>query len=614
MTMSASSEPPRVLVGAPATAGGFRATAVVPAVAAAALLVAAPGSPAGAIPPFGIVTIDPAFQLDGAGTNVDSIAFWETDDPAETHLFVTGKSNDVVEVWKFPFVGNEQAPLSFPANVNGVAVDQDGDRLYVTDRVISVFSLPDLALVDEWGRGVLGIGENNLDILERDDDRTILYVSDDHNVHRFDADTGQYFGSFAPPVVSIETVLADDFHQVIHVPEEQGAAGNTGIYAFHPDGTPFEREGTNRYGDDGQFDADEEGALLFTFPACGIGDDGTGFIVVSDQRFDLTDFEVFDRVTWAHLGTLRLTGVSNTDGIASTQRPMPGFPMGMFAGIDNDTSTACVGWDAIFAAMGLDLPPEAARIAAPPAAAGGTAVFTVTFTEPVVGFDGPEDLAIAHHGTTHGSATITGSGGSYEVTVADIAGAGSLTLAIRTDSDVRDASGQRLAFSVTSAPVVVEEPSVYEAWTATHGLTPGVDDGFTDDPDGDGRGNGLEFATDGDPRDGSDERRMRASVETLEGARFLVLTLAVRAAAAFAPPAGNGHGLAASADGVDLRIAGSGTLALWDATVEEVVPARADGLPPTDAGWSYRTFRLAAPVDTAPTGFLRLSVAPTAEP
>lgn len=76
---------------------------------------------------FGVVTIDPALDLNGAGSNVDSIAFWEAPTPRETLMFVTGKGNDVVEVWKFPFENNEQAEISFPANVNGVVVDQETD-------------------------------------------------------------------------------------------------------------------------------------------------------------------------------------------------------------------------------------------------------------------------------------------------------------------------------------------------------------------------------------------------------------------------------------------------------------------------------------------------------
>jgi hypothetical protein len=78
------------------------------------------------IAPFELVTIKPAHahELNGSGTNIDSIAFLEHPDPTETLMFVTGKGNNRVEVWKYPFAGSEQDPIRFSQNVNGVVVDQ----------------------------------------------------------------------------------------------------------------------------------------------------------------------------------------------------------------------------------------------------------------------------------------------------------------------------------------------------------------------------------------------------------------------------------------------------------------------------------------------------------
>jgi hypothetical protein len=55
---------------------------------------------------------------------------------------------------------------------------------------------------------------------------------------------------------------------------------------------------------------------------------------------------------------LVLDGVANTDGIGSTQRALPGFPLGLFAAIDDDTSTVGIGWHRILAATGLGCGPE----------------------------------------------------------------------------------------------------------------------------------------------------------------------------------------------------------------------------------------------------------------
>jgi hypothetical protein len=305
---------------------------------------------------FGIVTVSPAFELDGKGKNVDSIAFWETPDSSEIFMFVTAKDNNLLEVWQYPFQGNELPPIEFPSKVNGVVVDQDMDLLYVTEsgsKKVNVFSLPDFQPLKEFGQGILGEGETNIDILKHKNGQTFVYVTDNHNVHWFEASFGTYLGKFSPPVSSIETVLADDFFQIILVPEEQGPSGNPGIYAYDPDGIIFEKNGTNRFGNSGEFNSDEEGILLYTFPSSGKEDDGSGFMVISDQKDSLTDFEFFDRQTWEHMGTLRIEGVSNTDGIASTQKALPDYPMGLFAAINDDNTTVGVGWDTIFKETGL---------------------------------------------------------------------------------------------------------------------------------------------------------------------------------------------------------------------------------------------------------------------
>lgn len=305
---------------------------------------------------FGTVTVTPAFEIDGIGRNVDSIAFWETPDPAETLMFVTAKDNNLLEVWKYPFQDNELSPIEFSSTVNGVAVDQEMDLLYVTEsgtKKVNVFSLPDLELQGEFGQGDLGKGETNLVILKHVNNQTWVYVTDDHTVHWFDAHSGIHLGDFSPRVSSIETVLADDFYQIILVPEEQGPVGYPGVYAFHPDGKPFRKKGRNRFGNKGVFNSDEEGILLYTFPPSGMEDDGRGLIVVADQRQSQTDFEFFDRQTWEHLGTLRIDGISNTDGIASTQKALPDYPMGLFVAINDDSTTVGVGWDVIFKKTGL---------------------------------------------------------------------------------------------------------------------------------------------------------------------------------------------------------------------------------------------------------------------
>ncbi len=306
----------------------------------------------------GSVTLAPDFALDGSGTNVDSIAFWEAPDPRDTLLFVTAKGNQRVEVWRFPFTDAEQTPLTHPsfgsdAQVNGIAVDQAEDRLYVAvsqpESTVAVFSLPQRTFLGQLDPGLGDLGsEPNLALLHRPDGARWLYVSADDRVGILDAGSGASVGRFEPSV-GLETMAADEREQLIYIPDENGRSG---VFAVDPTGRPYQRSGALHLGA-GVFDADAEGIVLYRCESPASGDDGRGFLVVADQRADRTEFELFDRRSWRHLGAFVLEGVSNTDGIGSTQQALPGFPMGLFAAVDDDTRTVGIGWDRILEATGL---------------------------------------------------------------------------------------------------------------------------------------------------------------------------------------------------------------------------------------------------------------------
>ncbi len=319
---------------------------------------------------FGTVTLAPDFALDGAGSNVDSIAFWEAPDARDTLLFVSAKENQRVEVWRFPFAGHELTPLTHPsfgsdAQVNGIAVDQQTDLLYLAvshpESTVAVFTLPQQTFVRELEPGLGDLGsEPNLALLRRPDGARWLYVSADDRVGILDAASGAAVGRFEPSA-GLETMAADERDQTIFIPDENGRSGVT---AYDPTGAPRPRLGENRFGL-GVFDADAEGIVLYRCESDASGDDGRGFLVVVDQRSDRTEFEFFDRRSWRHLGAVVLEGVSNTDGIGSTQRALPGFPQGLFAAIDDDTRTVGIGWQRILEATGLGCG-EAPPAGAPP--------------------------------------------------------------------------------------------------------------------------------------------------------------------------------------------------------------------------------------------------------
>ena len=304
------------------------------------------------LPVFGTISVDPDIEVNGSGQNIDTIEFWKAPDNGQTLMFVSAKGNQLVEVWKYPFEGNELQPLTHStfnnSQVNGLVVDQETDLLYVAigepSSTVSVFSLPHLEFQMNFNKqGADYQSEPNLTILNLPNGGKNIYVSADFPVYIHNAITDEFLDEFTPEK-GLETLAADDFYQRIYIPDENG---RTGVYVYNADGIMYTNNGSNRFGED-VFDADAEGIIIYKCPLNNAVDNGEGFIVVSDQRSSQTEFEFFDRITWEHLGTLKITGVSNTDGIASYSYSLPDYPLGVFAALDDDHAVAIVGWDKIF--------------------------------------------------------------------------------------------------------------------------------------------------------------------------------------------------------------------------------------------------------------------------
>lgn len=311
--------------------------------------------PAGAahFEPFGTVPIDSAdqkFNVNGSGKNVDSISFWEAPDPAESLMIVTSKGNESIEVYKYPFT-SETTTVSCGQASNGIWVDQDRDVLYITERNSSnvcAFDLPSLKKNDALSFTTAARGKNsepNLTMLVLPDGQRRIYVSYDDTVFYHDAETGKGLGQFVPSK-GLETLYGDNYYQVLYIPDENGRSG---VYIYDPDGNPI----GEKFGDRSIFNADEEGIWVYQCSSSSMEDNGEGLIVISDQKEDITDFEVFNRKTKEYLGTLNISGVSNTDGISITQQSSPDYPLGLLAVIADDKSTVGVGWDTIFEKTGL---------------------------------------------------------------------------------------------------------------------------------------------------------------------------------------------------------------------------------------------------------------------
>jgi len=302
-------------------------------------------------PSFGTVTVSSDFNLNGTGSNVDTIAFYEAPNPQDSLMFVTSKNSNLVEVWAFPYTSSsEQNPLTHScinAPSNGVFVDQEADILYVSLRHngrLCSFHLPNLnhqLTIDTQARS----GEPNLGLLKLTNGQKRVYMTDDNEVFIHDANDGRQIGHFNT-IKGLETIFGDPFYQVVYTPDEKGGSG---IYIYDPDG-----KAQGSFGGGGIFDSDEEGIWLYTCPSDGNSDNGEGLIIVSDQKSSLTDFEVFHRVSKDYLGMIHINGVNNTDGIASTQQSSSQFPLGIFVAIDDDSSAVGVGWDKLFSAISSD--------------------------------------------------------------------------------------------------------------------------------------------------------------------------------------------------------------------------------------------------------------------
>ena len=304
------------------------------------------------LPKFGQISLEVDLELNGTGQNIDSIEFWKSPYSSETLMFVTAKGNNLVEVWEYPFEGNQISSLMHNtfqnSPVNGVTVDQNKNLLYVSignpSSTVSVFSLPDLNFLFNFNRaGANYHTEPNLALLTLNESNKKIYVSADSAVDIHNPETGEFLQTFTT-LKALETMATDNFYQRIYIPDEND---RTGVYLYNPDGTPLFLNGSNVFGET-VFDADAEGIIIYTFPTNSPVDSGFGFIVVSDQKADVTDFEFFDRITLEHLGTLNIIGVSNTDGIASYPYPLTNYPYGIFAVINNDQTVVIVGWDSIF--------------------------------------------------------------------------------------------------------------------------------------------------------------------------------------------------------------------------------------------------------------------------
>ena len=147
-----------------------------------------------------------------------------------------------------------------------------------------------------------------------------------------------------------EGCVADDEAGVLYVGEE-----NYGVWRLPADpGEPAELVSVAAI-EDGALTADVEGLALYR-------SDGATYLVVSSQGDD--SYAVYDTTSGAHLGSFRvgdhpqIDETSETDGIAATSVPLPGFADGLLVVQDGknpggNQNFKLVSWTDIRGALGL---------------------------------------------------------------------------------------------------------------------------------------------------------------------------------------------------------------------------------------------------------------------
>ncbi len=173
----------------------------------------------------------------------------------------------------------------------------------------------------------------------------------------------------------------------------------------------------------------------------------------------------------------------------------------------------------------------------------------------------------------------------------------------------------RVNYLPTLAQVEVVSSSAYDVWiNGFAGLTTPAQRLKSVNPDNDALNNLGEFALDGHPANGANSGKIFGKIAPVSGVDAMTLTLAMRSGAT--PAAGDPPGgelvLEQTTDSVTYAIQATDNLTTFTVDVSEVTGADAtaiqSGLPATNSGWGYRSFRSQGPVAGDPEEFMRVFI------
>jgi 3-phytase len=306
------------------------------------------------------------------GDDIDSLAIWQgTKD--DHWLIATAKATHRLFVFDastgelLETVGRRGSGKTEFERPNGVAVW--GELLLVVERDnkrLQVLNLPDFTHV-----GFIGVGNLRRPYGITVTDGPEVFVTDNYDApdessaldedlgvrlgervrrYRLDskgdgdvlaADTSSFGESEGEGVLwKVESIAADPELNRLLVAEELEKV----IKVYTLDGG-F----TGQWMGSGVFQYEPEGIVLLR---CG----GEGFWIAVDQEKSRSYFRVFDRRSMNYVGTFTGKSTANTDGIAWTSRPFPGFPSGALFAVHDDSAVSAFDWRDISSALDLHCP------------------------------------------------------------------------------------------------------------------------------------------------------------------------------------------------------------------------------------------------------------------
>jgi 3-phytase len=352
----------------PALPGGFLALALA---ACGGSEGRSPATGQAEAPPDTVVITEVFHTVRDTTLDIDSPAVWHG--PGGQHwLLVTAKAGDVIRVHDATTgvhlrdVGEAGMGLGQFERPNGVAVVDD--LLFVVERDnrrVQVLTLPDFRPLGTYG-GTELVKPYGIAIQRRAPTKYVTWITDSYELvpdsvppdSALGRRVREYDLTVTPARVTatllrtfgdtlgvgrlkvVESIQADPANGRLLIAEE--LEGESQLKAYTLDGRFTGDTVPARF-----FPNQAEGIVLYT---CA---DTAGYWVATDQGKVKNTFHVFDRMTLAHVASFHGAGVLNTDGIALTQVPMPGFPAGAFYAVHDDGNVAGFSWEAIAKATGL---------------------------------------------------------------------------------------------------------------------------------------------------------------------------------------------------------------------------------------------------------------------